>query len=392
MCLRHKLARLFIGADPQLRRMLGYWAATGVFYTVCLGLMLVQIRAGTADRAPAIFLCWLGMSSVLGCYVLIRVSRVLRILPAQLAVLQALIALGCNVAAYAISGPVRGASLMVLLVVIVFCTFSLRPRATLALCAGTIVALGATIGWHVIHDPLHFPAQLEAVHFGLAAASLLTVSLLTGEMSKLRVRLSRQKEALLAAVATIRTLATIDELTALANRRHMNDVLGEEERRTRARGQPVCIALLDIDFFKRVNDRYGHAGGDAVLRSFAAAARAGLRDGDVLARWGGEEFLLMLPDTCLAAATAVLARIAANVGAMRVGAIDADAAPITFSAGVAERGGGEPFADTISRADRAMYIAKSSGRNQIVPIAAEPGAGVSAGVRSDIRTLSRGQV
>ena len=347
--------------------MLGYWAATGVFYTLCLMLMLVQIRVGTADREGAIFLSWFGMSSVLGCYVLIRASKALRILPAQLAVLQALIALGCNVAAYTISGPIRGASLMVLLVVIVFCTFSLRPRATLALCAATICALGATIGWKVIHDPLRFPPYVEAVHFGLATASLLAVSLLTGEMSKLRVRLKRQKEELLAAVTTIRTLATIDELTSLANRRHMNEVLGAEERRLPSRRQPVCIALLDIDFFKSVNDRYGHAGGDAVLRTFAGAVRAELRGGDVLARWGGEEFLLMLPDTALADATAVLRRMAERVGAMRIGELDLELT-ITFSAGLAERSGAEPFADTISRADRAMYIAKSSGRNQVIPL------------------------
>jgi diguanylate cyclase (GGDEF)-like protein len=367
--LRPELARLVIGTDPRLRRMLRYWAATGVFYTVCMILMFVQIDNGTADREAGTFLIWFGMSSVLGCYLLIRASKALRILPWQLAVLQALIALGCNVAAYSLSGPIRGASLMLLLVVIVFCTFSLRPRETLALCAMAICALGGTMAWMVIHDPLRYPLEVEAVHFGLATSSLLAVAVLTGEMSKLRARLKQQKEGLLAAVATIRTLATIDELTSLANRRHMNEVLGAEERREAARRQPVCIALLDIDFFKSVNDRYGHAGGDAVLRTFAETVRAELRAGDVLARWGGEEFLLMLPDTGLSAATLVLRRMAERVGAMRIPELDRELT-ITFSAGLAERSGGEPFADTISRADRARYIAKSSGRNQVIPLGA----------------------
>jgi diguanylate cyclase len=91
--------------------------------------------------------------------------------------------------------------------------------------------LGATMVWLVRRDPLQFPLQVEVVHFGVASASLLAVSLLTGEMSKLRVRLKRQKEELVTALATIRTLATIDELTSLANRHHMNEVLGAEERR-----------------------------------------------------------------------------------------------------------------------------------------------------------------
>jgi diguanylate cyclase (GGDEF)-like protein len=140
-------------------------------------------------------------------------------------------------------------------------------------------------------------------------------------------------------------------------------LLGAEERCEHLRGQPVCIALLDIDFFKRVNDRYGHAGGDAVLRAFAGAARAGLRTGDVLARWGGEEFLLMLPDTALAEATLVLRRMAERIKAMRIAEFDRDLA-ITFSGGLVERGGGEPFAATILRADRARYVAKSSGRDR----------------------------
>jgi diguanylate cyclase (GGDEF)-like protein len=371
MSPQSKLSRLFVGSDPKLRRLLGYWAATGVFYTVCMLLMLVLIENGTVEREAGTTLIVFGMSCLLGCYALIRASKVLGIPPWQLAVLQALVAIGCNVAIYALSGPLRGASLMVLLVVIVFCTFSLRPRETLALCALAISSLGATIAWMVIDDPLRYPLHVEGVHFGLATVSLFAVALLTGEMSKLRVRLKRQKEELLAAVATIRTLATIDELTSLANRRHMNELLGAEERRETSPGQRVCIALLDIDFFKSVNDRYGHAAGDAVLRTFASAARAELRAGDVLARWGGEEFLLMLPNTGLAEATLVLQRMADRVGEMHVSEIGLDLT-VTFSAGLVERTGAEPFADTISRADRAMYIAKSSGRNQVVPVGVPP--------------------
>lgn len=367
MSLRPELARLFVGSDPQLRRLLRYWAATCVLYTVSMLMLWPQIRNGSADRATGTFLNWFGMGAVLACYVLIRTSKVLRILPWQLAVLQAVIAIGCNVAAYSLTGPIRGASLMLLLVAIVFCTFSLRPRETLTLCAFTILALAGTMGWMVRYDPLRYPFEVEGVHFMLATISLLAVALLTGEMSKLRARLKQQKEELLAALATIRKLATIDELTSLANRRHMNEVLGAAERRETSPDKPVCIALLDIDFFKSVNDRYGHAGGDAVLRTFACAARAELRGGDVLARWGGEEFLLMLPDTGLCEATLVLRRMAARVGAMRIGELDLELT-ITFSAGVAERSGGEPFADTISRADRATYMAKSSGRNQVIAL------------------------
>jgi diguanylate cyclase (GGDEF)-like protein len=131
----------------------------------------------------------------------------------------------------------------------------------------------------------------------------------------------------------------------------------------------VCIALIDIDHFKRVNDSHGHAVGDAVLRAFADAARTALRARDVLARWGGEEFLLMLPDTEPAEAMQVLRRVAEQVAAVRVSAPGAELR-VTFSGGVAARVGDEPFTDTITRADRAMYEAKSQGRDRIVQAAA----------------------
>lgn len=361
------LLPLLLGTDPKMRRMLGYWAATGLFYMICIVMLLLQIQAGTAQRAPGIALAWFGVIGEIFFYALIRASAALRLQPWQLAGSQALFAIACSVGAYMVTGPVRGASLVVLLVVIVFCTFSLRPRQTLVLCAAAIAAQGAAIAWLVARDPASYPAKVEVMNFALAAVSLVAVAVLTGEMSKLRARLKRQKEELLKAVATIQTLATIDELTALANRRHMNELLGAEERRERdgASGQPTCIALLDIDFFKTVNDRFGHAGGDAVLRTFAAAARTELRAADVLARWGGEEFLLLLPDTGLDEALRVLQRMAERVGAIRVPELAVELR-ITFSGGVVQRQGSEPFAATIARADRAMYRAKSAGRDRII--------------------------
>jgi diguanylate cyclase (GGDEF)-like protein len=362
-----ELTRLFTGTEPRMRRMLGYWAATCLLYTMGMLLMFFLIDGGVVDNDAGTRLIQIGMTSIFGCYLLIRASDALRLRPAQLAVLQSLLALTCNIAAYALMGPVRGASLMIILVVVVFCTFSLRTRATLLLCGVAVIELAVTMVWMVSTDPARYPARIEAAHLCVAVASMLAVSLLTGQMHKLRERLQRQKEELVAAVGTIRTLATMDELTSLANRRHMNEVLGAVERRSDQAGGPVCVALLDIDFFKAINDRYGHAGGDAVLRTFAAVARGELRANDLLARWGGEEFLLLLPDTGLAEATRVVGRMRERVAAMRISEIDR-ALAITFSAGVVQRCDDEPFTDAISRADRAMYIAKSSGRDRVVPV------------------------
>ena len=360
-----KLAGVLFSPDPRLRRLLRYWAGSGLFYMVSIGVLQLQVRAGSASAHGAFLLSWFGVAGVLFFFALVRVSFALRIAPWQLAVMQALFAIACNIGAYVVTGPIRGASLMILLVVMVFCTFSLRPRATLGLCATAIGALGLCMWWLSEHDPLHFPVHVERMHFAIISCSLVAVTLLTGEMSKLRSGLKQQKQELMAAMGKIRTLATVDELTSLANRRYMNEVLSAEERRHGVANQPLCIALLDIDFFKSVNDRFGHDGGDSVLRTFAAAARAELRGADVLARWGGEEFLLMLPETEVAVALLVLRRMADRVRKISIAGLDMER-DVTFSAGLVQRLGGEPFAETIARADRAMYQAKESGRNKVV--------------------------
>ncbi|HEY0489668.1 MAG TPA: diguanylate cyclase [Telluria sp.] len=358
------MKRILLGSDPRLARMLGYWAAVAALYIACALLLMVQVSIGTADRGGATWLLAIGLTGIAVSGVVVRASSVLRLRPSQLAIPQSVFAIACNIAAYAVTGPLRGGWLMFLLVVMVFCAFSLRPKHAMMLCAAALAMLGWTMAGLVADAPALYPVHVEAMHFAFAACALISVTLLTGEMSKLRTRMKRQKEDLESAMATIRKLATLDELTSLANRRHMNEVLVEEERRQDAAGKPTCVALIDLDHFKSVNDRFGHAAGDTVLRAFSNSARSELRSHDVLARWGGEEFLLLLPEASLEQATMVVRRMAERVGAVPLAAIDRDLR-ITFSAGVTQRRHGEPFAETITRADQALYDAKAKGRNRI---------------------------
>jgi diguanylate cyclase (GGDEF)-like protein len=362
-----RLSRLLFGADPKLRRMMSYWGATAALYTVFMGILLEAGNRGLIDRAGALGLSSYAAGGIALSYLIVRFGARFGLAPTGAAALQAVFGITCNMWAYSIAGPLRGATLMGLMVVVVFCTFALRPRQTLALTAVGLAGMGTTMWWQQAHDPAHYPPLVEAVTFTIMAGCSMTVTLLTGEASKLRARLKAQKEDLVKALDTIRTLATIDELTALWNRRHMNAVLAEEERRAPPPGgaSGTCIALLDIDFFKQINDRYGHAAGDEVLRRFADAARAELRANDVLARWGGEEFLLMLPDTGEREAKAVVERIRTRVGALRVEGVSEDRR-ISFSAGLTARRGEEALADTVNRADKALYQAKSSGRDRVV--------------------------
>lgn len=367
-----RLSRFLLGADPKLRRMTVYWGATAALYSIFFVLVVLIATRNLIGRGPALDLASYALGGNALFYLLVRFGgRFLA--PTGLATLQGLFAISCNMWLYSISGPLRGSTLMALMVVVVFCTFALRPRQTLALAGVGLAGMGATMWWLQAHDPLHYPPQVEAVTFTIMAACSLTVTFLTGEMSKLRARLKAQKEELVKAVDTIRTLATVDELTALANRRHMNEVLAQEERRRAPAGAPAtatCIALLDIDFFKQINDRHGHAAGDEVLRRFAACARAELRAGDVLARWGGEEFLLLLPDTGEPESRTVVERIRSRVGALCIAGADGadmlDGRRISFSAGLTARRAAEALADTVNRADKALYQAKSAGRDRVV--------------------------
>ena len=367
MTMLARLIELLCGADPKLRRTLQYWAATCVLYVACIGLLLLQVSEGMAEPAAADKLITFGGCGALVFYVLIRVSGCLRLAPDQLAVSQAVFSLACSMAAYAISGPLRGAMLIMTVVVIVFCMFAARPRQTLLLTIAALAGMGATMYWMQASDPQRYPPMTELITFGYLAGALLSTAVLSGEMSKLRARLKRQRHELSEALDTIRVLATVDELTSLVNRRRMHEVLEAEERRQcdgSQGGKGACIALLDIDFFKQVNDRYGHATGDAVLRSFSSTARACLRGGDVLARWGGEEFLLLLPDAAPEEARVVLERMAERIHGMQVAGLPDRR--ISFSAGLATRRTGEPFADAIHLADKALYQAKEAGRGRIV--------------------------
>ena len=163
----------------------------------------------------------------------------------------------------------------------------------------------------------------------------------------------------------LRQTATVDDLTGLPNRRGFEDEMRRIVPRIRRDKITFGLAVMDIDYFKRINDTHGHAGGDAMLRHFAAAVRKVLRDSDFFARVGGEEFVLVVADTTAAALRQAAERIC---HALEQSPLDLPAGPIqaTISAGLAVSGPGETDYQAIySRADAALYRAKAAGRNRI---------------------------
>ncbi len=172
-------------------------------------------------------------------------------------------------------------------------------------------------------------------------------------------------------------MATTDPLTGLFNRRSLIAQADASIRQGSADAQSTALVLGDIDHFKKVNDRYGHEAGDAILEQVAELLNSVARHGDIVARWGGEEFLIFLPATGLDSALILAERVREAVAAQ---ALDhaGTSIPITMSLGVAELAPGEPLGAAIARADRGLYASKTDGRNRVSVGNAQPDDGSGA--------------
>ncbi|MGZ3182404.1 MAG: GGDEF domain-containing protein [Telluria sp.] len=156
-----------------------------------------------------------------------------------------------------------------------------------------------------------------------------------------------------------------DQLTGSLNRRGLDDVFERETARADRRGTPLCLAILDLDDFKRLNDTYGHLAGDGALRHLVKIVKSTLRSIDVIARFGGEEFCIIMPETTVEAAAATMTRLQREL-TKHFFLHDNEKVLITFSCGVAARLPNEDQAALVQRADKAMYQAKQTGKNRVV--------------------------
>jgi len=222
----------------------------------------------------------------------------------------------------------------------------------------------------VEHELTHARAERDR-----ALAQRLETERLNEELARLNADLQHKMIQVEALQAQLAVEAVHDPLTQLFNRRYLDSVMpgliGAAERRT----APLALALVDLDHFKLVNDRHGHPAGDVVLREIGRVLPMSLRPSDVVCRYGGEEFCIVLPDADGTGAEKALASLAARLRDLRVTWEGETLGGFTFSAGVAVLGrNGTAFADLLASADRALYDAKGTGRNRILIAAAAPPA------------------
>ena len=328
--------------EPLLR--VTYPLLLTVLGALFLGLLTDRISATTAERV---------ILSVLPVLWLVRMYAVLYLQPD--------LSLAAQVVHQSIGPGV------VILGIVAY--LALPAREGLLVAGGFVLACMAVVLPRVV---------TEMVRVGLSAdvIGLLRVGVTTGVSVALLYALATLKEQVALERARAEgnaTLARTDQLTGLPNRRAIHERLQELLALSERHDRPLTLAVVDVDHFKQVNDTAGHLAGDEVLRAVVAAMSELLRDSDVIGRWGGDELIVVLPETTAHAAAAslqrVLDQVRADVRPPRAAAAPAGppmGQPVTLSAGVTERRVGDDQDRLLRRADHALYRAKEAGRDRVV--------------------------
>jgi diguanylate cyclase len=254
--------------------------------------------------------------------------------------------------------------LSVMFVIFGFASLRMTARQAVVLWALTGLAIAAIFLF--LKTPVALPMATTAEWLAASFSFAMTIGQCTyiGLFgSTMRKTLHQRTVELRLAYLRIEELAQTDELTGLPNRRSIVKMLDDEIARGH-RGTPCSVAMIDIDWFKRINDTYGHPAGDEVLRTVAITVFANIRANDRFGRYGGEEFLLVLPGTARDEAALIVERLRAMIAELDWNAFAIDMA-VTISAGIASLAPDDSSDAILARADRALYAAKAGGRNRI---------------------------
>lgn len=330
-----------------------------------VAIMYYAVWEGFAQSGPIAWWTAFTLGGAIPGYALIRSGVSRRFVDPSLTLPQMVHSIACCALGYALSGPMRGAVFPILMIVVMFGMFQLRATQAFGVSLFALLLFGVAMAVMIRLDPQVYVPAIEVGHYLMLMAMLPAVSLLVGRLARIRQRLAAQKRELAHALDKLQAMAMRDDLTGLLNRRHMQALLEQEVQRCQRSGSSFCVALLDIDHFKRINDQHGHAAGDEVLRAFAQQSVGAIRNSDLLARWGGEEFVVMLPDTHMPPAVAGIERLREQVQALKV-VVGATELGVTVSAGLTQHKADETLTQTLERADRLLYEAKHQGRDRVV--------------------------
>lgn len=270
------------------------------------------------------------------------------------------------------SGQARSVFLYLGIVPALYGILGLNTRQFIKVAIWYVIAFSTMLSLLALYRPMAMDVSLELVQLIALILVMSQMAWIGGYINHLRSKLRKRNLELQSttgqleeALEQLGELARRDELTGLYNRRHLFEVLDQERNRVHRKHETFSVCIADIDFFKQVNDTHGHQMGDQVLRKVANELNEGLRNIDCIGRYGGEEFLIVLPQTALEGARIKAERFRQQVEKL---SFTSEGKPfhVTLSIGLAEHKLEENVDDTIQRADEALYRAKNSGRNRTV--------------------------
>ena len=244
----------------------------------------------------------------------------------------------------------------------------MAPNGKSLIASWIAVAIGAAAVIFAVGPRLAMPTSTlagQALTSAVIAGLLARCIWIAMFVRRLRARLEDKNRSLSQAMTRIERLATLDEVTCLPNRRAIAESLREHMSVSRRADLPLTLAFVDIDHFKRINDAYGHLTGDRALLLIAQELRAAIREIDRVGRFGGEEFLIIMPSTMLLDARQPLERLRERIAGLDWSAIGLDVRA-TVTIGATQYSPGETLEALVRRADLALYLGKGAGRNRVV--------------------------
>lgn len=363
----NRFLNALLTTDQRLRRSLITTGFACLLVAFCVLVMQLVAVAGLTPAAPVHWWSLISAGYVLLSFLFIRSGATRHWRDPAFTMVQIGSALVCNAVAYVIAGDGRGVVPPVLAVVMMFGVFGLKPRQMKKLLVlGLLVftVAGAVVQWGRPEDAP--PPALAAVYMLMVVLVLAFSTMLALRMGALHTQVKVQRSQLARAVEREQALATRDALTGLPNRRYLAEAMRHKQLTAERTGQPLLLAQLDIDFFKAINDTYGHAAGDAALQAFVQEVAQQVRATDILARWGGEEFILLMDATPAQEGDGVLERVRVAIADTPVCLPEGQSIGLTVSIGATQWQPGESAQALLQRADAALYEAKRQGRNCIV--------------------------
>jgi diguanylate cyclase (GGDEF)-like protein len=355
-------AEVLLRRAQQRRQMQGM---IGISYVIDAVVLLVYAHAGTTSVTigPAFAIC--GLVSITGYILLSESGFTERFKDHYFVAPQSIISMIIMLIFTYIAPEVGVMFLCTLFVVFAFGSLRSTPWQTAVVW--TAMALGLAGLFLLTDKPISMPHETYLERFATMTVFILTIGrcMFIGIFSSaMRESLYKSGLALKEANKRIEELAELDDLTGSFNRRCIMRFLDDEVVRAHRTTVPFSIALIDLDWFKRINDTFGHPIGDEVLRTFAITVFANIRGVDRFGRYGGEEFLLVLPDTPDDVAMRLLDRLRQIIASLDWSAFS-PGMRVTISAGIATLRPDETPDALLARADCALYQAKAQGRNRI---------------------------